>query len=71
MNLGNLWRDADAASTTNEVLFSSNDHFIVTMNVLNGEWKIVYLRTIKSKWAIGESPKDVDIETVDGQWWMK
>ena len=39
MRVGDLWRNADAASTTNEVLFSSNSHFRVTTGVLNGEWK--------------------------------
>jgi len=36
MKTGDIWQEAE---TYNETLFDTVDHFEVTINVLNGEWK--------------------------------
>ena len=67
MNIGDLWEEAEGFDNS-EYLFNTVDQFAITLDVLNGYWKIYYRPGSKSKWAIGESPKAVDIETVDGRW---
>jgi len=66
MTLGSIWTSAE--TSFNEPLFDTVDHFGVTVHVLDGNWK---LSPPFSSWAIVESPKIVDIETVNGQWRMK
>lgn len=64
MTLGGEWTSAE--TSFNEPLFDTVDHFGVTVHVLDGDWKPPRRRY--SKWAIGESPKAVDIQVVDGKW---
>ena len=64
MTLGRIWTNAE--TSFNEPLFDTVDHFGATVHVLDGDWKPHPRRF--SKWDIGESPKVIDIEVVDGRW---
>ena len=74
MKIGEIWGAAD--TDFNTPLFNTVDSFAVTVNVLDGDWIIYYELLSRSKWAIdkwaiGESPEAVDIQTVDGRWRME